>query len=57
MRLWVWAFILCIVFLITYDKRTGRLDNFFAQELVEVPGNGQLHKREAQSGSDTDEPN
>jgi len=32
----VWAFIICIVFLVTYNPRTGSLGKFFApQELVE----------------------
>jgi len=32
----VWAFIACIVFLITYNPRTGSLGKFFTnQELVE----------------------
>jgi len=52
MPLWVWLIIAVIVFLITYDKRSGNLQNFFGPELV-VESHGDSGK--TQSGSNTDE--
>jgi len=46
------AIIVCIVFLITYNPRSGRLNNFFTQQVL-VEDNAQ---RTAQSDSDTSLP-
>jgi len=44
-----WAAILCIVFLVTYNPRTGNLNKFFTQD-ISVEDNAQ---RKAQGDSDT----
>jgi hypothetical protein len=46
--------IICLVFLVTYDKRSGKLQEFFGPEIVEDPRNGQP-EGETQSSRDTDE--
>jgi hypothetical protein len=50
MPLWVWLLLIGLIFLITYDKRAGRLHDFFGPELVD--GSDQ---RKTQSSGDTDE--
>jgi hypothetical protein len=51
MPLWFWLIILGIVFLITYDKRSGNLQEFFGPDMVD----GDTGK--TQSRGDTNEPN
>ena len=46
--------IICLVFLVTYDKRSGKLQEFFGPDIVEDPRNGQP-ERKTQSSGDTDE--
>jgi len=55
MPLWFWLIIACIVFLITYDKRSGKLQEFFGPDIVVESRNGD--SRTTQSSSDTNEPN
>ena len=50
MPLWIWLLLFGIVFIITYDKRAGRLHDFFGPELID--GDNQ---RKTQSSSDTNE--
>ena len=58
MPLWFWLIIFAIVFLISYDKRSGKLQDFFGPDLVESHhGGSRSSEGEAQSGSNTDEPN
>jgi hypothetical protein len=52
MQLWHWLLLLGLVFLITYNPRTGNLGSFFAKE---VSVEAQNASRETQSDSDTDE--
>jgi hypothetical protein len=50
---WIlWTFIACLLFLVTYKPRTGRLNKFFTSEIL-VEDNGQ---RTAQSDSDSSVP-
>lgn len=56
MQLWHWILLLGLVFLITYNPRTGNIGKYFGPEIIE----GRLHgdpgaPRKAQSNSDTDE--
>ena len=53
MQLWHWLLLLGLVFLITYNPRTGNLGSFFAKEISVEDRNGA--SRETQSDSDTDE--
>jgi hypothetical protein len=55
MPLWVWVILAAIVFLISYDKRSGKLQEFFGPDIVEKGQNDD--SRKTQSSSDTDEPN
>ena len=48
MPLWMWLLLFGLIFLITYDKRAGRLHDFFGPDLVD-------DQRKAQSGGDTDD--
>jgi hypothetical protein len=58
MPLWFWLIIAAIVFLISYDKRSGKLQDFFGPDLIESPdGDSRASKGATQSSSDTDEPN
>jgi hypothetical protein len=52
MPIWVWLLLLGLIFLITYDKRAGRLHDFFEPEIVD---DGNSTQRKTQSGGDTDE--
>lgn len=53
MPLWVWVILLAIVFLISYDKRSGNLQEFFNDDKLERSQNDD--SRKTQSSSDTDE--
>jgi hypothetical protein len=48
MPLWAWLLLFGLIFLITYDKRAGRLHDFFGPDLVD-------DKRKTQSSGDTDD--
>jgi hypothetical protein len=52
MQLWHWLLLLGLVFLISYNPRTGNLGNFFTREISVEDHNA---SRETQSDSDTDE--
>jgi hypothetical protein len=52
MQLWHWLLLLGLVFLITYNPRTGNLGSFFAKE---VSVEADHASRETQSDSDPDE--
>lgn len=52
MQLWHWLLLLGLVFLITYNPRTGKLGKFFALERSVEDGSA---SRKTQSNSDTDE--
>jgi hypothetical protein len=54
MPFWVWVIIICLVFLVSYDKRSGKLQDFFGPDIVEDPRNGHS-ERTTQSSGDTDE--
>ena len=52
MHWFFWAFLICILFLVTYNPRSGRLGKFFVQDrLVEVND-----QRTSQSNSDSGVP-
>lgn len=53
MQLWHWVLLIGLLFLITYNPRSGNLDDFFDLN-VSVEQNG---SREAQSNSDTSQQN
>ena len=55
MPLWIWLILAVLVFLASYDKRSGNLQNFFGPELI-VESHGSS-SRETQSNSNTDESN
>ena len=50
MQLWHWLLLLGLVFLISYNPRTGNLGNFFTKEIAVEDAS-----RATQSDSDTDE--
>ena len=53
---WIlWAFIACILFMVTYDPRTGNIQKYFTQDkLVEDhDGPSSPPKRKTQSDSDS----
>jgi hypothetical protein len=52
MQLWHWILLLGLVFLITYNPRTGNLSNFFTKEISVEDENA---SRTAQGDSDTGE--
>lgn len=54
MPLWIWIIIICLVFLVTYDKRSGKLQEFFGPDIVEDPRYGHT-ERETQSSRHPDE--
>ena len=54
MPLWFWLIIAAIVFLISYDKRSGKLQEFFGPDIVDKSHDD---SGKTQSGSDTNEPN
>jgi hypothetical protein len=53
MPLWVWVILFAIVFLISYDKRSGNLQEFFSEDKLEKSQNDD--SRKAQSSGNTDE--
>lgn len=55
MPLWLWVILAAIVFLISYDKRSGKLQEFFSEDKLEKSQNDD--SRKTQSSSNTDEPN
>lgn len=50
MPLWIWVLLIGLVFLISYDKRAGRLGEFFGPELIE---DGNSSQGKTQGGRDT----
>ena len=54
MPFWILVILMCLVFLVSYDKRSGKLQDFFGPEIVEDPRNGHS-ERTTQGGGDTDE--
>lgn len=55
MSFWIWVILAAIVFLISYDKRSGNLQEFFSDDKLEKSQNDDSGK--TQSSSNTDEPN
>lgn len=56
MQLWHWLLLLGLVFMISYNPRTGNLGKYFGSEISEGRRDGNPRtSREAQSDSDTDE--
>ena len=55
MPFWIWVILAAIVFLISYDKRSGKLQEFFGEDKLEKSQNDD--SRAPQSSSNTDEPN
>ena len=57
MQLWQWLLLLGLVFLISYNPRTGNIAKYFGQEISEGRPNGGVPRssRKAQSDSDPDE--
>jgi hypothetical protein len=53
MPLWVWVILAAIVFLISYDKRSGKLQEFFSEDKLDKSQNDDSGK--TQSSSDTNE--
>jgi len=56
MQLWHWLLLLGLVFLITYNPRTGNLTKYFGSEISEGRRDGVPRpSRETQSDSDSSE--
>jgi hypothetical protein len=56
MQLWHWLLLLGLVFLITYNPRTGNITKYFGSEISERRhDDAQRPPREAQSDSDSSE--
>lgn len=53
MPLWIWVILVALVFLISYDKRSGNLQEFFSENRVEKSQNDD--SRKTQSSSDPNE--
>jgi hypothetical protein len=49
MQLWHWVLLFGLLFLITYNPRTGNLGDFFGQEISEGDVKSPRTSREAQS--------
>lgn len=55
---WIfWAVLLCLVFLASYNPRTGNLNKYFAPDISVEDGNptSRTNARTPQSNSDSDE--
>jgi len=57
MQLWQWLLLLGLVFLISYNPRTGNISKYFGSEILEGRPNGDAPRpsRKAQSNSDPSE--
>jgi hypothetical protein len=55
MQLWQWLLLLGLVFLISYNPRTGNIAKYFGQEISEGDVKSPRSSRKAQSNSDPDE--
>jgi hypothetical protein len=54
MPFWLWVILAAIVFLISYDKRSGKLQEFFSEDKLDKSQNDDSGK--TQSSSNTNEP-
>ena len=55
MQLWQWLLLLGLVFLISYNPRTGNISKYFGQEISEGDVKSPRSSRKAQSNRNPDE--